>query len=127
MRLKGDDVESGLRDWVKSELKEGPRQGYDLGKFFFSVSVGTIGILVTIEKLNTNAALDAPMLIACILLFLSAVVGLDLVRPRQHSIGGDTDLLQAYEDQIRSVRIHIWIWFPIWVIGSLIGGYAVRT
>ena len=49
MKLRGEDVVDGLREWIKAELKEGPKQGYDLGKFFFSVSAGTVAALVGIE------------------------------------------------------------------------------
>lgn len=58
LRLKGEDVHDGLREWVKSDLKESPRQGYDLGKFFFSVSVGTIGALAAIDTNTESASLE---------------------------------------------------------------------
>jgi hypothetical protein len=35
MNLRGQDVEDGLRELIKAELKEGPKQAYDLGKPFF--------------------------------------------------------------------------------------------
>jgi hypothetical protein len=127
MRLKGEDVSAGLREWVKAELKDGPKQGYDLGKFFFSVSAGTIGALATIEKLNPTAVMDRPMLFGLALLFASVIVSLNLARPRKHSLGGEVDLLTLYEKQIASVRSHMWVWTVLWLIGTLVGGYAVRS
>ena len=127
MKLKGEDVSDGLREWVKSELKDGPKQGYDLGKFFFSVSVGTIGALAAIEKLNPNSVIDWPMLLGLAFLFASVLVSLSLARPRKHSLGGETDLLVLYEKQIDSVLCHMRVWAALWFIGTLLGGYAAHN
>ena len=40
--LKGEDVASSVRDWLKEEIKKGPGSKNDLGKFYFSVSTGTL-------------------------------------------------------------------------------------
>src|SRR5258708_6059387 len=71
IKLEGNDVVEGFRDWFKAEIEEGPRQGYDLGKFFFTVSVGTAGVLATLEKLNATSQMDLPMIGSLLLLFLS--------------------------------------------------------
>lgn len=127
MNLKGEDVSVGLREWVKSELKDGPKQGYDLGKFFFSVSAGTIGALTAIEKLNPQSAMDRPMVLGLIFLFLSILVSLNLTRPRKHSLGGEVDLLTLYEKQIDSVLCHMRVWTVLWFAGTLLGGYAIHN
>src|SRR5262245_24386783 len=125
MKLRGEDVVEGLRDWVKSELKEGPRQGYDLGKFFFSVSVGTIGVVATIEKLSSSPAIDSPMIVSLLALSASIVVSIVLVYPRRHSVGGETDLLEEYERQITRVRSLVLVWSVLWAIGLVSGAIAV--
>lgn len=127
MRLKGEDVADGLRDWVKSELKEGPRQGYHLGKFFFSVSAGTIGALIGIEKLNQTPQMDNLMLWALGLLFISILVALLLALPKKYSVGGKTDLLKEYQKQIDTAVKYVWIWFSLWILGTIIGGFAIRN
>lgn len=127
MKMRGEDTETALRDWVKSEIKDGPKQIYELGKFFFSVSVGTIGVIATVEKLNNQSAMDCPMITSLALLAISVVVALDMARPRKYVIGGETDLLDEYLRQLRSAQIRTWIWFALWGLGATIGAYAVRA
>lgn len=125
MRLKGEDVSEGLREWVKSELKEGPKHGYDLGKFFFSVSAGSIGAIAAIEKLSSVPKLDCFLILSLALFFISILISITFVFPRIHSIGGETDLLSEYERQVTNVKRLTWGWFIIWLVGALIGCYAV--
>ena len=127
MKMRGEDTETALRDWVKAEIKDGPKQAYDLGKFFFSVSTATIGAIISIEKLNQQSAMDCAMNIGLILLAASIFVALDMARPRKFLIGGDTDLLDEYARQIHFAQIRTWIWFSIWVIGTIFGAIAVRS
>lgn len=126
MKMRGEDTESGLREWVKSEIKDGPKQTYDLGKFFFSVSTGTIGAIVAIEKLNQQSAMDCYMVIGLLLLAVSIVVALDMARPRKYMVGGDTDLLDEYSRQIRFAQVRTWMWFAVWAAGTVFGALAVR-
>lgn len=123
--FSGKDLDSGLVDWVKSEITDAPKRAYDLGKFFFTVSIGTIGVIATLEKLTDGAAWDLPMIIAVIVLFLSMLCAIELARPRQITIQGGSDLQALYEKQIRSLLRRIYVWFFIWLAGAAAGGYAV--
>jgi len=126
-RLKGEDLDSGLVEWVKSEIKEAPKQAYDLGKFFFTVSIGTIGALATLEKLNSTAVIDTPFRISIVLLFVSIIVALDMARPKELKIGGETELQNAYHKQIRAASFRVGVWFAFWLLGAVVGGYAIRS
>lgn len=125
MKLKGEDLSAGLVDWVKSEIKEAPKQAYDLGKFFFTVSIGTIGALAAIEKLKPVATLDLPMYGALAVLLASVLIAFTLALPRKSQVGGDTDLLAAYNKIVDQAIRRVVIWFVVWLIGTLIGAYAV--
>jgi hypothetical protein len=46
------------------------------------VSIGTIGGLATLEKLNQTSAMDAPFQASIFLLFASILVALDMARPK---------------------------------------------
>jgi hypothetical protein len=127
MNFKGEDLEAGLVDWVKSEIKETPKQSYDLGKFFFTVSIGTVGAIATLEKLNQTSAIDTPMITSLVALFLSMLIALDLARPRKLKIDGSTDLQKAYQDQIEKVLFRMGLWFTSWFVGTLFGGYAIHN
>lgn len=126
MKMTASDLATAYVDWVKSEIKEGPKQGYDLGKFFFGVSVGTIGALATIEKINEKAALDSLLLVSFGALFVSILVALDLARPRLLRLGGDTDLQDEYARQLDAINLRVWVWLAVWLVGTLVGAYAVR-
>lgn len=125
MKLKGEDLSAGLIDWVKSEIKEAPKQAYDLGKFFFTVSIGTIGALAAIEKLNATSRMDLPMIASLLVLFASILIALDLARPRKVRLGGETDLLDEYTVLVEKVLFRVYLWFGVWVLGAILGGCAV--
>lgn len=127
INFKGEDLNAGLVDWVKSEIKEAPKQAYDLGKFFFTVSIGTVGAIAALERLNAQPAIDAAMVISLLILFASMLCALDLARPRKILIKGGSDLHLAYEKQVKGLLIRIYIWFAVWLAGTLTGGYAVHS
>jgi hypothetical protein len=125
MKLRGQDVEDGLREWVKGELKEGASRGYDLGKFFFSVSAATIGVLATIETLSSSAKVDILLITSIIILFLSSILAIEMVLPSIQSVGGESDLLDDYHRRVVSTIRRVWLWVILWLIGTIMGGYAV--
>ena len=63
-RIRGEDVDLGLKEWINEELKSGPGKEYDLGKFFFTVSSGTIGFLLAAEKLTGGATWDCYLILS---------------------------------------------------------------
>jgi len=125
MKLKGEDLSSGLVEWVKSEIKETPKQIYDLGKFFFTISVATVAALAALKKVNTNATFDLPLSIALIALLLSMLVALDLARPRAVLLAAGADLLNEYTEQVERATKRGTYWLVIWLVGTVIGGYSV--
>lgn len=127
MKMRGEDTELALRDWVKAEIRDGPKQTYDLGKFFFSVSTATIGAIVAIEKINQQSLMDRPMIAALMLLSISILVALDMARPRKYVVRGDTDLLDEYSRHIRFAQVRTWIWLVIWAAGLVFGAIAVGS
>jgi len=126
MRIRGEDVLEGLRDWVKSDLKESPKLGYDLGKFFFSVSVGTIGTLAALEKLRPSSGMSGILAFSFAVLFLSIVLALLMAIPRKSAIGGDTDLYIEYMKSVDRIVFRSWVWFSLWLIGTGLGAWAIR-
>ncbi|MYM62419.1 hypothetical protein [Pseudomaricurvus sp. HS19] len=124
IKFKGDDLESGLVEWVKSNIKESHKISYDLGKFFFTVSISTIGVVATLEKLDNNSEFDSPMIVSLISLFTAMLISIDLARPKELKITGESDLQIVYHDKIRKVTWRILFWFSAWLAGSVLGGYA---
>lgn len=90
--VQGKDTSSALRDWIKTEIRDCHKQSIELGKFFFSVSVGTIGVIVSLERLNENPGLDSRLIASLCVLFLSAGLALCMAVPKDFIVDGDTDL-----------------------------------
>lgn len=126
MKITGEDIDKGLRDWLNSELKEGPRQSYDLGKFFFTVSLGTSGAIAALEKLNAIPVMDFCMVASQLLLFASMLfVIIRMVMPKIDDLEKIKDIRQHYVDQVKTLQHNIWLWLVLWILGMIFGAIAV--
>ncbi|MFZ1083552.1 MAG: hypothetical protein WAN35_01155 [Terracidiphilus sp.] len=124
VKPKGEDIASAIRAWVSDEIKGGPGSRLELGKFFFAVSTGAIGILVSIEKLSGSFDLRPCLGTSLLLLFVSAAVALLLAIPKRWKLDEDKDIFDEYAAQTTWVYRMIWIWFALWLLGSSIGIFA---
>jgi hypothetical protein len=127
MTLKGEDVSVALRDWVKLGIIEVGKNSYDSGKFFFGVTVGSMGLIATLQKLDSKFVLSLLNISPYIILFISLLLSLNLVLPRDNEVSGDTDLLKAYNEEIEFIRSRIWFWFFSWLIGTGLGFWNLLT
>jgi len=125
MRFKGQDVNDAILEWAKEELKGGPTRTYDLGKFLFTVSSGTAGLVVAIQKLGgLNQYVHRKTLIsALILLAVSICISLDMVRPRVWNT--EADLHDEYDKHIKRFIKSLRAWVVIWGIGAILGIISV--
>jgi hypothetical protein len=124
MKPKGEDIASAVRGWVSDEIKGGPGSRWELGKFFFAVSSGTLGILVSIEKLSGAFSLRPYLAASLLVLFVSTIVALVLAIPKRWRLNAEMDLFDEYSTQTKRVYFLIWIWFILWLFGSGIGIFA---
>jgi hypothetical protein len=121
MRPKGEDVAAATVDWAKDEIKKGPSDLYDLGKFFFGASTATLGGLAGIAKLDANFAITHMFAASALLLLVSAVVAVLMVRPRVWTLDQDCDLFEQHARKLRSGLRYTWLWFLMWLAGALMG------
>ena len=122
LRLRGEDVDSAVREWAKDELKAGPNGRHSLGKFFCGVSIGTIGLLVSIAKLTNAEIAFSWMLVASpLLLLVSVVVALKCAIPPLIHVSPEDDLFDLLKDQTNTVHRFAWSWFALWFFGLLFG------
>jgi hypothetical protein len=127
MRPKGEEIAQAIRDWVKDEIKASPSRSYELGRFLFGVSVGTIGIVSAIAKLEQNEALATGYKLSLVVFSISILVALNMARPRNWRIDGDTNLFDEHKRIIaRGIR-HTIVWFIFWFSGFALGLYSVMT
>ena len=124
MKPRGEDTAAAVRSWISDEIKGGPGSRWELGKFFFAVSSGTLGTFVSIEKLSGAFALRPYLGVALLILFISTIVALLLAIPKRWKLSSDTDLFVEYAAQTSKIYRLIWLWFILWIVGSAIGVYA---
>lgn len=123
--LRGADLADGLRGWIKADLQESPRLAHDLGKFFFTVSLGTFGAITGLKKASGVLVLTLPLAGCAIVLFVSIIIALGMVLPRKLEIDPAADLQKLYLVEVERVTARSWDWFALWTIGTLLGGWAL--
>lgn len=127
MRPKGDDIAQAIRDWAKDEVISSPSRSYELGRFLFGVSVGTIGIISALAKLGPAQVLNLHYKLSLICFALSILVALNMARPRNWKLDGETNLFEEHKRIINKGIRRTVIWFILWFIGFVLGLYGVMT
>lgn len=125
MKPRGQETADAIREWSKDELKGGPSRAYDLGKFFFTVSIGTAGLVTGVQKLSDSTQLPKSLVFSLILFGISIFVALNMVRPRIWKLGEGTDLFDEHRKRIVAAIINMWLWFIFWFVGTIFGFHAV--
>ena len=130
IRIRGEDTADGLREWAKEEIKNAPARFYELGRFLFTASIGGIGVMATLAKLNTKAAkantsMDALLMFSLAALGLSMFFALWMAIPKQWRLDGDTDLLAEHKALITRGQHLTVIWGLVWLTGVLFGLVSV--
>lgn len=118
IQLRGEDVASALRDWTKEEIKSAASRAYDLGKFFFGVSAGSIAIITS--GIKVGSSLGPLHLGSLALLVISMFVAVLMVLPRLSNVQADQDLLLAFTKDVKAVVVQVWIWFGLWLTGFVL-------
>lgn len=122
---RGQDSDDAIRQWSKDEITNGPTRGYDLGKFFFAVSIGTISIFIGIAKFDQKYKFDFLILTSAVLFLVSIASAINMVRPRIKQLGGDLDLYYEYKRRIQKIKYNMWIWLISWLLGLLFGCFSL--
>lgn len=126
MKLDKSNIEEGINSWVKEDLKRGPTLRYELGRFLFGVSSGSVGILISLERLSSQSLLiDYKLSFALLMLLLSSILALKMAIPVTESITEETELITLYRKQIQSIEDLTKWWFVSWLIGLLISMWSL--
>lgn len=115
MSLSGEDVAGAFRKWLENEISSVSATRTDLGKFFF-VSTGTLGLLVSLEKIGASVKLDCWILFSLLLFLASMVTGLSLARPVVWEVSSETDLYLEHKRQVNRLTKLVWFWFLLWLV-----------
>ena len=122
---RGNDIAEGYYEWIKKEVSDSPTKSYDLGKQFFTISSGTIGFIITIEKLNQDPDLDYLMFISMAALIVSIIFAVRLFIPKVWTIDGETDLVKIYKKEVQRIKGNIRLWLAVWCGGLISGLWAI--
>lgn len=125
MTPKGEDVAAAIVEWSKDEIKNGPADLYDLGKFFFTVASASAGILCTVAKLGPTFS-GGFLFSLSLLLYVAAIcTAMIMVRPKLWTLDGGTDLFAEYDRKIRQGMNFVRVWFGLWLVATLAGVAAL--
>ena len=124
IKPKGQDIVDAFHEWNKEELKGSSSRIFELGKFYFSVSIGSLAFLVAIKKLGGIQYIGCWFQISLIVLVFSSLAAILLVFPKRWKISGDTDLVDIYKKKIKTAEILSFVWIILWLTGLLLGIWA---
>ena len=112
--------------WAKAEVSGLTTRLFDLAKFFATLSTGTIGLIVTLEKVRTDSGITPFLILSTLALTVSILVVLmPLVYGPRWQWDVNTDLHDAYHARLEQSRRLPVIWFVLWVTGLGLGMCAV--
>jgi hypothetical protein len=126
-RIEPEDILVALRDWAKEEVKRGPADRRELGRFLFTVSSATIGIILTIAKLvpGDSTGISANLFVSLLILLVSILTAIYMAKPHVWRAGARTSLLQEYQKQVEHIETETLVWVVSWVIGTILGVMAI--
>lgn len=117
--IKGEDIQQALIEWVKSDIKDIGKTSNDVGKFFFSVSVSSMALLATLQKLDSSFTPTFSRLIPYGILLISLLLSLNFILPRNIKVTGSSNLTKLHMDEVKFITSRIWFWFVAWLIGVI--------
>ena len=122
MKVRGEDIASAVRDWLKEDIKGASAHRYDLGKFFVGLSTGTLSLFAALLKFATDhPTLNSSTLLCFFFLLASACIGLALAMPRVIRVGEKTELYDEYGQCVRTTIYLTAAWAVLWMIGFVLG------
>jgi hypothetical protein len=122
MRVRGEDVASSVRDWLKEDIRKGPSLKHELGKFFAGVSTGSLTLFATLLKFAVKDPSLDRLTVGCFAAFLaSTVLALYMAIPYVVRIREGLELYDEYNRIIRSIIALMGTWFGLWVVGFALG------
>lgn len=120
---KEDDLPDAMRGWMKNEITKASERVYDLGKFFFTVSIGTAGLVATLYKASKSpVAIFA--IVACA---LSAIFALALAWPKTWRLSAYSNLSEEYNDLTTTALLQLKAWSVIYLVAFASSVLAILT
>jgi hypothetical protein len=113
--FEADDLHAALVKWISDDISESPRQGHDLGKFFFTVSIGTVGAVTAMIKTPSGVDLSMAFVTFLGLSLLSLLIALWMVLPRVKKVSREFQMQDEHPRHVHWVVGLSWAWFAAWL------------
>lgn len=123
---RGEDTANALREWIADEIKEGPKRIFELGKFLFGVSSGSVGVLVTVSKFSKNAW-NSPEWWSLAAFVLSGAIALYIAIPRLHKLAANFDIANAHDRLVTVAWCLMIAWGVFWTLAVVFAGVGLLT
>ncbi len=127
VRLRGEEVVAALKEQACQQIIRVPYLYIDYGKFFFSVSIGSLGLMVTLLNLDSTVSdLGTGQAVSLSLFAVSILLALRMILPTDTS-GPDTGLIEDYGRLVRKLRHSVYLWFYVWLTGVAVAIYSLSS
>ncbi len=121
MRVDGETTTQALMEWYKGYIARYPGLDFDLGKFYFGTSTGTIGAFIAFEKIDTSSSISTLLLTSFLFLSVSLGVSFLLILPAKVNVDENPNIIVIYGKISRRITKIATLWFMTWLVGSFIG------
>lgn len=121
---RGEDIATALRAWIADEITEAPKRIFELGKFLFGVSSGSVGVFVSVSKFSENTW-GGPEWWSLGAFVVSGAIALYVAMPSLHKLHGAFDLAEA-QSQLVLVACRLMIaWGIFWTAAVVLAGLGL--
>lgn len=118
------DTRDAVIGWMKNELSKGTERAYDLGKFLFTVSIGTAGLVATIMK---DARWPALFIAAIFFNALSGIAALAMAWPKTWTLDENADLWAEYNRAMKKNLLDLKRWGWFYGVAFVLSAIAIMT
>ena len=114
--MNADKNANAYEDWVSNGIKSIDKVKFETGKFLFSVSSGSIGVVITLFSF-LKIQIETPGWLGLIAFILSAAIAIQMVIPKIIDIAPQTAIEPRHNNEVESLKRSAWAWFAIWALG----------
>lgn len=120
---KAEDVKLSIRESFKNSIINLDSQRTETGNLFFTVSSGTIGLFITLFKIDGRPiSLNYFLFFSFLFLFISTIISVLIIKPYNLNIEKDNiNLFCEYKKQVKTIRKLLNRWLLFWILGLLFG------
>lgn len=126
INLSTIEIERTIKSWLTDDMRAQTARYFELGKFLFSVSAGSMLFFVTaLEALGKHACSPFYLMLALAALFLATLVSIVFVWPRRTLVNTNLDIIAEYTASMAFNRSVLVGWLILLVIGLGCGFLAI--